>query len=225
MSNMKRIMKEISDIRKSHEIFLDIDEKDMTSFKVLFFGPNDSIYHHGIFVFEMKLADNYPFQVPTVKFLTGGMINARIHPNLYENGKVCLSILNTWGGNEWSPLLTIEKVFITIKALLDNNPITHEPSYKDYKKDHPLSIAYSLNAEYYSIKSILDVYSFYRYISPHSSFLQIIRKYIDDNKENILEKIDNFEEKIKNKNHNSFYTLHHTGKLSEETLKRVKDSL
>lgn len=225
MSNMTRIMKEISVVRKSPEMFLDIDEKDMTTFKVLFFGPSDSVYHHGIFVFEMKLPDNYPFKVPTVKFLTGGMINARIHPNLYENGKVCLSILNTWGGNEWSPLLTIEKVFITIRALLDNNPIAHEPSYKDHKQNHPLSVAYAINAEYYSIKSILDVYSFYRDVSPDSPFLQIIRKYIDDNKENILQKIEKFEEKIKNKSSNTLYTLHHSGNLSKETIKRVKESL
>lgn len=202
-----RIMKEISVVRKSPEIFIDVDEKDMTSFKVLFFGPSDSVYHHGIFVFEMKLSDNYPFSVPLVKFLTGGMINARIHPNLYENGKVCLSILNTWGGNEWS-LLTIEKVFITIRALLDNNPIAHEPSYKNYNQNHPTSIAYSTNAEYYTIKSILDVYRFYTDISPDSPFRQIISKYITDNKKDIMEKINKFQEKISNLSVRSLHTLH-----------------
>lgn len=163
MSNMNRIMKEISIVKKSPDMFIDVDEQNMKTFKVMFFGPSDSVYHHGVFVFEMKLSDNYPFTVPSVTFLTGGMIQARIHPNLYQDGKVCLSILNTWAANEWSPLLTIEKVFITIRALLDNNPIVHEPYYKNYKENHSDSIKYSINATYYSLKSILDLYTFYKY--------------------------------------------------------------
>jgi ubiquitin-conjugating enzyme E2 Z len=218
-------MKEISNVRKSSDIFIDVDEKDMTTFKILFFGPSDSVYHHGIFVFEMKLSDNYPFDVPKVKFLTGGMINARIHPNLYQDGKVCLSILNTWGGKEWSPLLTIEKVFITIRALLDKNPIAHEPAYNSYKENNPLSIAYSLNAEYYSIKSIIDVMNFYNNISPLSPFREIIKKYIQDNKKDILEKIEKFEDKIKEKSIKSLTTLHHKGIFYKDTLQKVKEVL
>jgi ubiquitin-protein ligase len=220
---MNRIMKEIAIVQKSTDMFIDVDEKDMTSFKVMLFGPPDSVYHHGIFIFEMKLPNNYPFTVPSVKFLTGGMIHARIHPNLYEDGKVCLSILNTWAANDWSPLLTIEKVFITIRALLDNNPITHEPSYKNYKEDNPSSIAYNVNARYYSLKSILDVYTFYHTASPESPFHRHIMTYLTENKQSILDLLDAFQKSL-NLN-NSYQTFHHNGKLYKETLDKLNDMM
>jgi ubiquitin-protein ligase len=40
---------------------------------------------------------------PEVYYHSGGL---RINPNLYENGKVCLSLLNTWqgkGSEVWHP--------------------------------------------------------------------------------------------------------------------------
>lgn len=215
--NMNRIMKEISIVQKSSELFIDVDEKDMTQFNVMFFGPPDSVYHHGIFIFKMKISPNYPFTVPSVTFLTGGLINARIHPNLYKEGKVCLSILNTWGKNEWSPLLTIEKVFITIRALLDNNPIVHEPGFD---KNHPSSNAYNINATYYSLKSIIDVYGFYHNDHP---FKNIIKTYLSENKQSIIDHIDRLLKKLHLRQ--NLQTFHHTGQIDSKKLEDVKELL
>lgn len=214
---MNRIMKEISIIQKSSELFINVDdEKDMTQFNVMFFGPPDSIYHHGIFLFKMKLSQNYPFTVPSVTFLTGGLINGRIHPNLYKEGKVCLSILNTWGKDEWSPLLTIEKVFITIQALLDNNPIVHEPGLKNDLSSN----AYNINAHYYSLKSIIDVYHFYHNDHP---FKNIIKTYLTQNKQSIIENIDEFFKKL-HPNQN-LQTFHHSGQIDSKQIENVKELL
>lgn len=54
----------------------------------------------------------------------------RFNPNLYKNGKVCLSILGTWTGPAWSPALTLEKVFVSIQSLLSEQPYTNEPGYE-----------------------------------------------------------------------------------------------
>jgi ubiquitin-protein ligase len=220
---MNRIMKEIANVQKSTEMYIDFDEKDAKTFKVMFFGPPDSAYHHGIFIFEMKLSDNYPFTVPSVKFLTGGMVNARVHPNLYQDGKVCLSILNTWATNEWSPLLTIEKVFITIRALLDNHPIVHEPAYKNYPMDHRESIAYRLNASYYTLKSIYDVHAFYKNYHPESPFYQIICNYLKEHSASIKEMAEDLKNKIDPKT--NYNTFHHTGNISKTAIDNLINKL
>ena len=77
----------------------------------------------------VKLPDNYPLVPPKVTFIqhTGD----RIHPNLYTEGKVCLSILGTWPGDPWSYSMTVESVLITIRSLLDNKPYMHEPHQGD----------------------------------------------------------------------------------------------
>lgn len=38
-----------------------------------------------------------------VQFLTTGNGSVRFNPNLYNCGKVCLSLLGTWSGPSWDP--------------------------------------------------------------------------------------------------------------------------
>lgn len=56
-------------------------------------GPFDTPYEGGLFQFLIRFPPNYPFAPPRVKFLTTGGGLVRFNPNLYQNGKVCLSIL------------------------------------------------------------------------------------------------------------------------------------
>ncbi|KAI3843194.1 hypothetical protein MKX03_009793 [Papaver bracteatum] len=56
----------------------------------------------------------------------------RLNPNLYSNGKVCLSLLNTWHGNKtesWNPSqLTVLQVLLSLQGLVLNaNPLFNEP--------------------------------------------------------------------------------------------------
>ena len=78
-----------------------------------------------------------------------------MHPNLYADGKVCLSILGTWGTKEWSPLLTFEKVLYTIQGLLDNNPVLHEPGQR---RNNTYEESYRATARYWGLKAgVVDV--------------------------------------------------------------------
>ncbi|KAL3184390.1 hypothetical protein MRX96_031941 [Rhipicephalus microplus] len=54
----------------------------------------------------------------------------RFNPNLYECGKVCLSILGTWTGPAWSPAQSIASVLISIQSLLSENPYHNEPDHE-----------------------------------------------------------------------------------------------
>jgi hypothetical protein len=42
-------------------------------------------------------------RLPQVQFLTTGGGTVRFNPNLYNCGKVCLSLLGTWAGPSWQP--------------------------------------------------------------------------------------------------------------------------
>ena len=56
----------------------------------------------------------------------------RFNPNLYNTGKVCLSLLGTWRGGarseEWSPSSTMLQVLVSIQALIFvEKPYYNEP--------------------------------------------------------------------------------------------------
>ena len=53
----------------------------------------DTPYSLGIFVFDVFFPDDYPNVPPLVTFMTTGGGQVRFNPNLYVDGKVCLSLL------------------------------------------------------------------------------------------------------------------------------------
>ena len=66
-------------------------------------GPADTPYAEALFVFDIMLPPTYPAKPPKVLYRAFG---ERLNPNLYENGKVCLSLLGTWEGQgveTWGP--------------------------------------------------------------------------------------------------------------------------
>ena len=58
-------------------------------------GPEGTPYQHGFYFFDVQFSDTYPMKPPYVSFKTGDG-RVRFNPNLYVEGKVCLSILGTW---------------------------------------------------------------------------------------------------------------------------------
>lgn len=108
---------------------LDYDESDLTSFHAVIRAPVDSLYAHTFIRLKIAIPDDYPYSPPRVHFVNHN--STRIHPNLYANGKVCLSILNTWEGPPWAPTMSIDKVLRTVQSLLDYEPMTYEPGQSD----------------------------------------------------------------------------------------------
>ena len=66
-------------------------------------------------MFDFFFPGKYPNSPPTVNFRTTGGGSVRFNPNLYNCGKVCLSLLGTWEGaqgeqwNETSTVLQVSK--------------------------------------------------------------------------------------------------------------------
>jgi len=65
---------------------------------------------------------------------TTGNGSVRFNPNLYNCGKVCLSLLGTWPGGEnekWTENSTLLQVFVSIQSLiLVEKPYFNEPGYE-----------------------------------------------------------------------------------------------
>ncbi|KAJ2802723.1 Ubiquitin-conjugating enzyme E2 14 [Coemansia furcata] len=75
----------------------------------------------------MAFPESYPYAPPTLTFETDIW-----HPNVYKDGRVCISILHTAGDDphgyedaeeRWSPAQSVESIVISVVAMLsDPNP-------------------------------------------------------------------------------------------------------
>jgi len=61
-------------------------------------GASGTPYAHGAFIYDLFFDNNYPHGPPKCVIVTTGQGKVRFNPNLYANGKVCLSLLGTWRG-------------------------------------------------------------------------------------------------------------------------------
>lgn len=133
-----RIFGEIADFQESlpcepsHAFFVRYDE-DMCDFmKVMITGAVGTPYEGGCFVFDVYCNPRYGQEPPRVLLETTGANTIRFNPNLYRSGKVCLSLLGTWEGNEpgemWSPSSSLLQVFVSIQSMvMTARPIDCEP--------------------------------------------------------------------------------------------------
>ena len=147
MSSNKTIMRIVQDIydfnkNKPEGIYLSIDKKNLMNQYALIIGPKDTPYFGGFFFFEIIYPENYPTNSPQVTLLTIEK-NVRFNPNLYECGKVCLSILGTWSGPAWSPVMNIRLVLQSIQSLLCSFPIQNEPGFENTKENEITSMEYN----------------------------------------------------------------------------------
>jgi len=113
----------------------------------MFFGPAGSIYEGGFFKALMKFPADFPSLPPTLTFVTPIM-----HPNIYPDGKVCISILHAPGvdphneqesaDERWRPILGVESILISVLSMLtDEKPNLDSPANIDaarlFRTDEP----------------------------------------------------------------------------------------
>lgn len=105
---VKRMAKERKELEKDNpDYFVVFKDDDLLKFDAYVVGPDDSLYRHKLVKLHFDIPREYPMKPPIVKFVqhTGD----RIHPNLYVDGKVCLSILGTWQGEPWAYSMTVSQ--------------------------------------------------------------------------------------------------------------------
>jgi ubiquitin-protein ligase len=136
---LRRLISDIKEIRKnplhSHGIYYEHNEDDLLKGKVLIIGPNDTPYQNGFYFFNVDFPVNYPYAPPKVTFCTNDG-QTRFNPNLYRCGKVCLSILNTWQGEQWSACQTITSVLLALCTVFNDKPLLNEPGLTIHHRDY-----------------------------------------------------------------------------------------
>jgi ubiquitin-protein ligase len=189
--SIKRILKDINDLEKtnlnSHGIYHYIYDDDIYNMKVLMIGPSNTPYEFGFYFFNIVMPNDYPFSPPKVTYCTQNG-KTRFNPNLYVNGKVCLSIINTWNGPRWTSCNSISTILLSIQALVFvENPLQNEPGYEKetgIKNDNYNNLLLYENFRTAIHKMILTPPPTFE------EFNSITIKYFIDNYQNIIDKID-----------------------------------
>jgi len=186
----KRLLKDVADVMKnplvSQGIYYIHDEENIMKGYAFLIGPDDTPYENGVFLFNFDFPVNYPYAPPKLTYLTNDG-HTRFNPNLYRNGKVCLSILNTWRGEQWTSCQSIRSVLLTLITVLNDTPLLNEPGisikHKDFSKYNEF-----IKYKKYEI-SIINVLNKSLLNGKHISFYHIIKNYYKNNKDIILENI------------------------------------
>ncbi|KAG9138617.1 hypothetical protein Leryth_012944 [Lithospermum erythrorhizon] len=126
-----QIMKEwkILETDLPDSIYVRAYETRIDLLRAVIIGAPGTPYHDGLFFFDIVFPSDYPKHPPKVYYHAHGL---RLNPNLYANGKVCLSLINTWSGakpEKWTPTKsTILQLLVSIQGLvLNDKPYFNEP--------------------------------------------------------------------------------------------------
>eukprot|EP01068_Selenidium_serpulae_P006686 Selendium_serpulae@DN4477_c0_g1_i1.p1 len=102
-----------------------LENDDWFTWRVLFQGPNNTLYSGGIFTAHLEFPEDYPNNPPKMIFQ-----QEMWHPNIYPDGRVCISSLHAPGTDEfnemetaeerWRPILGVESVLISVISMLSD---------------------------------------------------------------------------------------------------------
>lgn len=131
------ISKELRKYQDQDDLNFTIDcEDDITELRVTLTAPEGTPYEDGLFFLKMHIPAQYPASAPTIEFET-----KIYHPNIDENGKICMQSLKEM----WNPTFDLKKAIDFVYELLKNpdwtNPLrsdilrdTYEAKAKEYTK-------------------------------------------------------------------------------------------
>lgn len=122
-------------------------EGNMSQIQILLVGPPTGPYRRGFYRIAMTTASTYPADAPHAKWLTTHDGAVRMGPNLYADGKICLSILGTFSGPSWTAALNIDSVVQSIRSLMHDQPYTNEPGFESI-----IGTAAATDSAHYSAK-------------------------------------------------------------------------
>lgn len=114
-----------------------VDDSNIFEWQVTIIGPPETYYEGGFFNARMSFPKEYPSGPPTVRFTS-----EMWHPNVYDDGRVCISILHNPGDDpngyetaaeRWSPVHTVESIVLSIISML-SSPNDESPANVDAAK-------------------------------------------------------------------------------------------
>eukprot|EP01033_Poteriospumella_lacustris_P008784 gene8786-6320_t len=94
------------------------EDENIFNWELLIVGPPDTLYEGGFFTAKLDFPADFPNSPPVMTFKTPIW-----HPNVYEDGRVCISILHPPGEDQfnqqetsaerWRPILGVESIIIS----------------------------------------------------------------------------------------------------------------
>ncbi|GMR52490.1 hypothetical protein PMAYCL1PPCAC_22685, partial [Pristionchus mayeri] len=88
-------------------------QDDMRTWTVNVDGASGTLYEGEHFRLQFRFSDSYPFSSPEVMFVGE---HIPVHPHIYSNGHICLSIL----ADDWTPALSVQSVCLSILSMLSS---------------------------------------------------------------------------------------------------------
>ncbi len=207
--NINRLIKDVKYVINNplneHNIYYQHDDTNMLKGYAMIIGPENTPYFGGYYFFSIDYPPNYPYEPPIFKYHTNDGLT-RFNPNLYINGKVCLSILNTWYGEQWSSCQNINTILLTLVTVFNDYPLLNEPGIT---KQTPNLLLYNKIIEYKNIDiSILNVLNKKKFSNENFYlFFDIYLEYITKNIHLIKEKINDKEQLQKEEHYCSIYKM------------------
>lgn len=99
------------------------DDGDLFKWMVVFEGPTETPFEGGIFQAKLIFPKDFPNSPPEMRFTT-----EMWHPNIYPDGKVCISILHPPGTDSfnqqesaderWRPIISVEAILLSVQNML-----------------------------------------------------------------------------------------------------------
>jgi len=112
-----------------------VDDSNVYEWEILVMGPDGTLFEGGFFKAKLVFPQDFPNMPPTMTFTS-----EMWHPNVYPDGRVCISILHPPGEDEfnqqekaeerWRPILGVEQILISVISML-SDPNDESPANLD----------------------------------------------------------------------------------------------
>mmetsp|Transcript_44348 Transcript_44348/g.123361 ORF Transcript_44348/g.123361 Transcript_44348/m.123361 type:complete len:171 (-) Transcript_44348:243-755(-) len=103
-------------------ISVGLKDDNIFTWEVMIIGPAGTMYEGGFFRALLTFPEDFPSKPPEMQFLS-----KMWHPNVYPDGKVCISILHPPGTDKfnemesaderWRPILGVEQILMSVISL------------------------------------------------------------------------------------------------------------
>lgn len=143
-------------------------EGALSCLRLMLLGPLDSPYEYSPFFFDFYLDSSFPTEPPRVHFHSRTEGQGACNPNLYEDGKVCLSLLGTWPGDDkgetWTSSSTLLQIIVSLLGLV----LVTEPYYNEAGYEARVgSLEYQIPSALYSERVFLRSRAFIEHALRH----------------------------------------------------------